>query len=138
MILLLELSLSNQFLFPGVFQRPGYEPMLRLDRMVLTCCSLDFVDCPFSPLLPESVQFGALLLHPFGGSERQLQSSWLQRGEDLLADEGIEARACQVLALRFAVVSPALHTFIRVKPGTSIIVMDGEPTATTGTDHQTC
>ena len=42
-----------------------------------------------------------------------------------------------MLAPRFPVVSPALHTFIRVKPGATIIVMDGEPTATAGTDDQT-
>jgi hypothetical protein len=36
MILLLELLLGCQLLFPGVFQRSGHEPMLRLDRLVLT------------------------------------------------------------------------------------------------------
>src|SRR6266566_3252322 len=99
MILLLKLLLGRQFLFPGTFQRPGHEPMLRFDRLVLTSSPLDFIGGSFAPLL---------------------------------ADESIEARACQMLALRFAVVSPALDTFICVKPGTTIIVMDGEPTATAG------
>ena len=71
-ILLLELLLIRQFLFPGVFQRAGHEPMLWFDGMVLTSCSLDFVGCPFSPLLPEPVQLGPFLLHTLGSGERQL------------------------------------------------------------------
>src|SRR5437899_2565112 len=72
-----------------------------------------------------------------GGGERQLQGGWLQSGENLLNDEGIQARPRQVLASRFAVVRPALHTFIRVQPRTPVIIMDVEPTATAGADHQT-
>ena len=133
MILLLKLLLGRQFLFPGVFQRAGHEPMFRFDRLVLTSCSLDFVGGSFSPLLPEPIQFGALLLQTLGGGERQFQGSWLQRREDLLADEGVQAQTRQVLALRFPIVRPALHTFIGVKVGTPI-VMDVQPTATAGTD----
>jgi hypothetical protein len=59
-----------------------------------------------------------------------------KRGEDLLAHKGIEARARQMLALGFPIVIPTLHTFIRVK-GATAIVMDRQPTATAGTHHQT-
>jgi hypothetical protein len=70
-ILLLEVLLDRQFLFPGAFQRPGYESMLRFDRLVLTSGPLDFVGGSFSALLPEPIQFGALLLQTRGGGERQ-------------------------------------------------------------------
>jgi hypothetical protein len=69
-ILLLKLLLGCQFLFPGVFQRAGYEPMLRFDRLVLTSSPLDFIGGSFSPLLPEPIQLGALLLQTRGGGER--------------------------------------------------------------------
>jgi len=55
MILLLQLLLGCQFLFPGSFQRPGYEPMLRFDRLVLTSSPLDFVGGSFAPRLSESI-----------------------------------------------------------------------------------
>ncbi|MGZ3627525.1 MAG: hypothetical protein ACXVDN_07605 [Ktedonobacteraceae bacterium] len=42
-----------------------------------------------------------------------------------------------MLAPRFAVVRPALHSFIGVKSGPPIIVMDVEPTPTAGADDQT-
>src|SRR6266851_273928 len=70
-ILLLKLLLGRQLLFPGVFQRPGNEPMLRFDRMVLTSGPLDFVGGSFSPLLPGPIQLGPLVLHTLGGGERQ-------------------------------------------------------------------
>src|SRR5205085_1898710 len=72
MVLLLELLLTSQFLFPSAFQCPGHEPMFRFDRLVLTSGPLDFVGGSFAPLLPEPSQLGTLLLHPFGGGERQL------------------------------------------------------------------
>src|SRR5690349_16053566 len=98
MVLLLKLLLSYQLLFPGTFQRPGDEPMLRLNRVTLACGSLDFIGSSFSPLLPELLQLSSLLLYPLGRGERQLQSGRLQSGEDLLAHKGIEARTGQVLA----------------------------------------
>jgi hypothetical protein len=55
MILLLELLLGHQLLFPGAFQRAGHEPMLRFDRLLLTSGPLDVVSGSFPSLLPESV-----------------------------------------------------------------------------------
>ena len=72
MILFLELLLGRQLLFPGVFQRSSHEPMLRLDHLVLTSRPFDFVGSAFSPLLPEPIQLGTLLLHTLGGGKRQL------------------------------------------------------------------
>jgi hypothetical protein len=43
-----------------------------------------------------------------------------------------------MLTSRFPIVRPTFHTFVSVKPGTTIIVMDREPAATAGTDDQTC
>ena len=55
MILLLQLLLGDQFLFPSTFQRSGHEPMFRFDSMVLTSGTLNFVDRSFSPLLPKPI-----------------------------------------------------------------------------------
>ena len=41
-----------------------------------------------------------------------------------------------MLTLGFAVMSPALDTFVGVKAGTTIIVMDRQPAATASTHHQ--
>jgi len=76
MIVLLELLLGRQFLFPGVFQRPGHEPMLRFDRLELSSCPLDLVGGSFSPLRPVQIQLGALVLHTLSSGERQLQGGW--------------------------------------------------------------
>ncbi len=59
-----------------------------------------------------------------------------KRGKHLLTHDRIEALACQVLALRLAVVRPALYTLIGVKTGTTIIVMDTQTAATASTHHQ--
>ena len=72
MILLLQLVLSEQLLFPGALQRPGHEPMLRLDRMDLSSGPLDFVGGSFAPLLPEPVQFSPFLFQPLSSAQRQL------------------------------------------------------------------
>jgi hypothetical protein len=77
MILLLKLRLCNQLLFPGTFQCPGHESMLRFDGMDLSSGPLDFVGGSFAPLLPEPIQLGPFLLHPLSSSERQLQGGWL-------------------------------------------------------------
>ena len=71
-ILLLKLLLDEQFLFPSSLQCPGDEPMLWFDGLDLSRCSLDFVGSSFSPLLPQPIQLGPLLLYPLSSSERQL------------------------------------------------------------------
>jgi hypothetical protein len=55
MIVLLNLLLGGQLLFPGPFQHPGHEPMFRFDRMVLASGSLDFIGSALLSLLPELV-----------------------------------------------------------------------------------
>jgi hypothetical protein len=45
--------------------------MLWFNGLVLTRCSLNFVGCSFSPLLPQPIQLGPLLLYPLSSRERQ-------------------------------------------------------------------
>jgi len=55
----------------GQSTRPGHEPMLRFNCLVLPCCALDFVGGSFSPLLPDPIQLSPFLLHTLSGGERQ-------------------------------------------------------------------
>lgn len=63
---------AASFSRPRVFQRPGHESMLRLDHLVLTSRSFNFIGGAFSPLLEDAIQLGTLLLHTLGGGKRQL------------------------------------------------------------------
>lgn len=110
--------------------------MLWFNRVILASCPLDFIGRAFSALLPELVYFSAFLFQPLGGSQRQLQSCWLQCGKHLLADKGIQAGTGHVLAARLAIAVMPLHAFVRMQTRFAIVVIHPQTGATAGTDDQ--
>ncbi len=137
MIFLFQVLLRHELLFPRSFQRSRDQSVFWFNRLVLTRRPFRLVSCSLSPMLPQLIQFGPLLLQPFSGQERQFERGWLQRCQRLLTHKAIKARTCQVLASRFPVVIVPLDTLIGVKVIPTIVVMDRHATRTASTHHET-
>src|SRR5258708_5137334 len=89
-------------------------------------------------LLPELGEAGTVLFDLFRGSQRYLQGSWCERGQDVLGDKRVQRRARHMLTERFAVMVASRHTVVGEGGRTPMgaLVMHPQLRSTPYTDHQ--
>jgi hypothetical protein len=99
LILFLQLPWGRELVFPIIGKLSGDQAVLGLDQAIVTRRPLAFVGRSLQTLLPETVQGLALLLKPRGSLQRQGEGRGFERGEDPLADEGIDRLTRDILAI---------------------------------------
>ena len=108
----LDSPLVADGLLPPLFQATGYQPILRLDGVILAGRPLRLIFRSLQALIPMPGQTVALLLDVLPSRQAQLQRRWLQGTQHLSAYEVVNSPPRQAGAGRCVAAPPVLITSV--------------------------
>jgi hypothetical protein len=112
LVILLQLSLSRELVFPVLGQLPRHHALLGFDQPIVTRGPLTFVGRSLQALLPQPVSLLTLVLQASGGLQRQRQRGRFKGFEPPRCDEGIDRFTGEIWAIVTPVVDHRTATDI--------------------------
>jgi hypothetical protein len=104
LILLVQMPVGQELVFPLLGELAGYEAMFRLDQAVVADGPFRFIRRSLQALVPQPIEGLPFLLEPRRRLQRQREGGRFPGAEDPLTDEGIDRVPREIWAIVPAIV----------------------------------